>query len=110
MNTDRRMYLRLAGLTVYPVFLAAWLARRWSMRAHFVATSRITAAAAVVVLLLAAVFSSVSFARGQEYRDALRLTASLVERWPTDHSRMVFADALIAAGRHDEAIAELRQA
>jgi tetratricopeptide (TPR) repeat protein len=111
VGAERRMYLPLAGLIVAAVLCGRWCAGRVWSRGAPLEISRSRQATAVAVVALIAISSiGVSAARSREFLDVLTLTTTLVERWPTDHSRMVHAAALIAFNRHDEAIAELRQA
>jgi tetratricopeptide (TPR) repeat protein len=111
VGAERRMYLPLAGLIVCSVLFVVWLASRaWTRGANLTTPRARRAAAAAAVGLLALSGVAASFARSREFSDGLTLTTTLVERWPTDHSRMVHAASLISVNRHDEAMAELRQA
>jgi tetratricopeptide (TPR) repeat protein len=111
VGAERRMYLPLAGFVVAAALCVRWCAGRfWPQGAALEAPRARQAAAVGVIALLALTSVGLSAARSREFVDVLTLTTKLVERWPTDHSRMVHAAALMAVNRHDEAIAELRQA
>jgi Flp pilus assembly protein TadD len=99
VGAERRMYLPLAGLVVTTVAGAYLVLRRLP------SYSRV-AIAAVVCLLAAAG----TYARNREYTDKLVLARTIVDRWPNGRGRLILGTELIAAGRTDEGLAELRLA
>ena len=94
VGAERRMYLPLAAVSVFAVTLGSLLLER--LRARWPARSRaLTAAAATASLAVVAPVS---------------LWESSVARWPNGRARFSLATEYISAGRHDEAIAQLREA
>ncbi len=96
VGAERRMYLALAAIVTLAVLAVAPFVRR-----------RIGAtmlAAVCVVLATATVL------RNREYASSLTLAYTALQRWPTPYARTMVGTELALAGRHDEAIAELRQA
>jgi tetratricopeptide (TPR) repeat protein len=97
VGAERRMYLPLAGLVVTAVAVAYVGLRRLP------AYSRI--AIVTVLCLLAA---AGTYARNREYTDKLVLARTIVDRWPNGRGHLILGTELIAAGRTDEGLAELR--
>ena len=48
--------------------------------------------------------------RNREFASAVSLARTTVERWPTPRAQTSLGVALVAAGRHEEGITELRKA
>jgi tetratricopeptide (TPR) repeat protein len=97
VGAERRVYLALAGLVVLVV----------------VATGRIVRARATQLTLLGGVVVAligVTWHRDAEYASALMLAETTLVRWPTSTAHHMVGTELAKLGRHDEAIAELRQA
>jgi tetratricopeptide (TPR) repeat protein len=109
VGAERRMYLPLAALVVLAVTLA-WLLlerlrARWPARSRTLLGAALCAAAAMVAAL--AVRTAY---RNREYATPMALWESVVARRPQGRARFALANELITAGRHDEAIAQLREA
>ena len=62
------------------------------------------------VLLAAIALAAGTIDRNREYRSSLTLAETVVERYPSSVGHHVLATELIAAGRRDEALAQLQQA
>ena len=97
VGAERRMYLPLAAVIVLAV----------------VAVSRVKvrpAVATVALLACAAALAAGTVARNRDYRSALELARTAVERRPTSVARHALATELLNAGAADEAMVHLRQA
>jgi len=109
VGAERRMYLPLAALVVLMVTLAGLLVEQ--LRGRAPARSRFVAGAAVA--LGAAVVAALGIRttyRNREYQSPLSLWESVIERRPQGRARFALANQLMDAGRHDEAIVQLREA
>ncbi len=109
VGSERRMFLPLAALVVLVVTLA-WVGlgrmrARWP--AWFPGFSNAAVCAAVVVV---AALGIRTVYRNAEYATPISLWESVVARRPQGRARFALATELITAGRHDEAIAQLREA
>jgi tetratricopeptide (TPR) repeat protein len=98
---ERRMYLPLMAVSVGLAAAGVALAR---LRPS---TRRPLAAAAAVVILA---FSAGTMRRHRDYRSALALAQSTLDRWPTPNAHQLVGVELAAAGRHDEAVLQLTEA
>ena len=47
--------------------------------------------------------------RNREYSSPLTMAQTIVERWPNGRGHFLLASELVAAGRHDEAMAQFRE-
>ena len=92
-GAERRMYLALAATAVGMV-----------MALHRLFDGRFALAAAAIILLLGAG----TIARNQEYESRLTMARTIVERRPHGRAHFLLGNELIAAGRQDEAMAQLR--
>jgi protein O-mannosyl-transferase len=109
VGAERRMYLPLAALVVLFVVLAALLVER--LRGRSPGRSKaVTAAALALSVAIAAALAVRTAYRNREYQSALTLWESVVERRPQGRARFALATQLMDAGRHDEAIVQLREA
>ena len=109
VGAERRMYLPLAALVVLAVSLG-WLGlerlrTRWPARARTFLYASLCAAG----VLVAALAVRTAF-RNREYATPMSLWESVVARRPHGRARFALATELVVAGRHDEAIAQLREA
>ena len=103
------MYLPLAAVSVFAVTLGSLLLER--LRARWPARSRaLTAIAAAASLAVVAALGVRTMLRNREYAEPVSLWESSVARWPNGRARFSLATEYISAGRHDEAIAQLREA
>jgi protein O-mannosyl-transferase len=103
VGAERRMYLPLAALVVLVVVPAALAVDRWRTKTAW------RAAAAVVAIAVTALALR-TVARNSDYTSPLTLWQTVVDRRPHGRARMALATQLMAAGRNDEAIAQLRLA
>ena len=97
VGAERRIYLPLIAVIVLAV----------------VSLSRIKVpprVAAVALLACAAALAAGTVTRNRDYRSALQLARTTVERWPTSVARHVLGTELLNAGVTDEAMVHLRQA
>jgi protein O-mannosyl-transferase len=101
VGAERRMYLALAAVMVLAVAaLARWTGGIAQMRRKSVA----------IVIAIAVVLGGLSVARLREYASPLGLAETVLARWPTPFAHAIVGAELAIAGRHDEAIAQLRHA
>jgi superkiller protein 3 len=103
------MYLPLAALVVLAVTFG-WLVLE-RLRTRWPAQSRTLLGTAVcaVVVMVAALAVRTTY-RNREYATPISVWESVVARRPQGRARSALANELMAAGRHDEAIAQLREA
>jgi Flp pilus assembly protein TadD len=109
VGAERRMYLPLAALVVLVVSLG-WLVlerlrARWPARARTLVRAAVGVTGAIVAALAIR-----TMYRNQEYATPISLWESVVSRRPHGRARFALANELITVGRHDEAIAQLREA
>jgi Flp pilus assembly protein TadD len=109
VGAERRMYLPLAALVVLIVSLCGLLVDRLRVRRGGRSKRLLAAAIGVSVAVVAALAIRTTY-RNREYQSALSLWETVVERRPQGRARFALANQLLEAGRHDEAIAQLRQA
>ena len=109
VGAERRMYLPLAALTVLAVALGSVLLdrlrARWPARSQTLAIAAACACAIVVTALGVRTAS-----RNLEYASPVTLWESAVARRPNGRARFSLASEYISAGRHEDAIAQLREA
>ncbi len=98
---ERRMYLPLIALVGLAMAGLAWLSRR---------QARGRAIAIAVVAVLATALGATTLARNREYASPLGLAQTVLARWPTPSAEAAVGQELAVIGRHDEAIARLREA
>ncbi len=109
VGAERRMYLPLAALIVLVVTLAAVLVERARRRSPGRARTVMALAIGVSLAAIAALSIRTAY-RNREYASPLSLWESVVARRPQGRARFAFATQLMEAGRHDEAIDQLRAA
>jgi Flp pilus assembly protein TadD len=109
VGAERRMYLPLAALVVIAVSLGwlglARLRARWPSHSRTLLYAAICTAGVVVAAL-----SIRTMFRNREYATAMSFWESVVARRPQGRARFGLAAELVAANRHDEAMAQLREA
>jgi tetratricopeptide (TPR) repeat protein len=119
VGAERRMYLPLAAIIALAVVgaLFAWrrltgatdpspaknndaapLWRAWST------------AATITMVVVTALLSTMTIVRASEYRSALTLAETALQRWPNANAEYLVGTELASAGRHGEAIRHLRDA
>jgi len=101
VGAERRMYLPLIALVALGLVGLAGLGRR-------IARGRTVTMA--LVAILATILGAATVARNREYASGLGLAETVLARWPTPSAESAVGQELALAGRHDEAIARLRQA
>ena len=109
VGAERRMYLPLAALVVLAVMAG------WSALSRFAAAAgKPSRSAGLVAVMVAAVVVAAlavrTFYRNAEYASPLELWRTAVERRPNGRARAQLASELIAAGDHDGAMTQLREA
>jgi protein O-mannosyl-transferase len=109
VGAERRMYLPLAALSVLAVALA-WrgverLRAKWPDQAR-----TLTLASVAVCVAIVAALGTRTVYRNSEYATPIGLWESAVARRPNGRVRFSLATEYITAGRHEEAIAQLREA
>lgn len=109
VGAERRMYVPLAAIAALAVvggrLLLERLVARLRVRARTAWMTAIGATACVLVGLAA-----LTAQRNTDYATPLSLWQTVVARRPHGRARMSYATELVAAGRNDEAMTELRQA
>ena len=118
VGAERRMYLPLLAVVAVVLVGATVVARRWRFGARAIVHApsadvsrerlRIAGYTGLGAIVLA--LSVVTVARNREYRSALTLTRTIVERRPTAVGHHMFAEQLSLAGRAEEAVPHLQQA
>jgi Flp pilus assembly protein TadD len=109
VGAERRMYLPLAALTVLMVTLAGVFIDRARGRSPGRGRALMGAAIGVSVVVIAALAVRTAY-RNREYETQISLWESVIARRPQGRARFALANQLMEAGRHDEAIAQLRAA
>jgi tetratricopeptide (TPR) repeat protein len=109
VGAERRMYLPLAALSVLTVTLAWSGLERLRARQPCRARSLTVAAACLAAAVIAALVVRTAV-RTYDYRSAMALWESDVATRPHGRARFALATEYVTAGRHDEAIAQLRDA
>jgi len=102
VGAERRMYLPLIALIAWLVLIVAWVAERGGRRGRLAALAGLA--------LVSAGLGTATLLRNQEYRTALVLARTSVERYPSSVAHHVLATELILAGDHEQARAQLREA
>jgi Flp pilus assembly protein TadD len=109
-GAERRMYLPLAALVVLVVTVGWWLFAR--ARSAWAASHGrlITVVALAITTVWLASLAVLTVYRNAEYATPVSIWRSSVERHPHGRARLSYADALVAAGDSDPALAQLREA
>jgi tetratricopeptide (TPR) repeat protein len=97
VGAERRMYLPLIAVIVLAVISLSRLRVR-------------PTAAAMIVVACAAVLAAGTVVRNRDYRSALQLARTSVDRRPSSVARHALGSELLNAGFTDEAMVHLRQA
>jgi hypothetical protein len=109
VGAERRMYLPLAALVVPAVTVAGVFVERARLRSPARSRTLVGGAIAVSAALIAGLAVR-TVSRNRDYETPIGLWESVVARRPHGRARFALANQLIEAGRHDEAIAQLREA
>ena len=88
--------------------LRLWLDRA-AARAGRLSRAVVAGATVLLIVVLVALAARTVF-RNSEYSDRVSLWRSVVDRRPHGRARFSYASALLAAGNHQEALAQLREA
>jgi protein O-mannosyl-transferase len=110
IGAERRMYLPLMAVITLAVLAVSSL---WNvvMRHLPARTRRLEAIAATAVLIGVSTTSALAtVARNRDYSSAVSLAQLNLDRYPTPVAHHSLAEALLDAGRHDEAMTHLRLA
>ena len=119
VGAERRMYLPLAAIVTLAVIGALFAWRRVTGAADQSAAKDTDAAplwrawptaATVSMLVVAALLGTRTIVRASEYRSALTLAETVLQRWPNANAQYLVGSELASAGRHGEAIPHLREA
>ena len=102
VGAERRMYLPLAAIVTLAVVAVAMLPTKRRPRDGVAGF----AVLAVVVSILA----TLSALRNSDYTSAVTLAETVMSRWPTARAQHWLGAELLAAGRHDEGLTQLRAA
>jgi tetratricopeptide (TPR) repeat protein len=108
VGAERRMYLPLMALVLLGVLALDWLTRH--LHALAASPRREPVVWLVIVATLATGCGLVTRSRNQEYRSGLTLAQTVLARWPTGYAHLLLATEMIAAGDHQAALGQLRQA
>ena len=109
VGAERRMYVPMAALAVLAVVLGAGVLEHLRAGQPRHARGMTRAVVGLYAVAIAALGVRTMY-RNAEYTTPLRLWQTVVERWPQGRARYSVGTALIAAGRHDEGMAELAAA
>ena len=111
VGAERRMYLPLIPIVILLVIGGV---RLWtSLSDGIPSLSRLMpkrASGSIVLVAMAMLLATVTVARNREYGSSLLMAQTVVDRYPTSYAHHELANQLIAAGRHEEAMAHLRLA
>jgi tetratricopeptide (TPR) repeat protein len=114
VGAERRMYLPLAGITVLVAMAvaAAWKknVRQKAVRGRPAEPAPMRGPAVAVAMAMVVALGTATVARNREYLSPLGLAKATVERWPSPVAHATLGEELTTAGRHDEALTELRTA
>ena len=108
VGAERRMYLPLMALVLLGVLALDWLTRQLPSRA--ITPRRESVVWLVIVAAFATGCGMATRSRNQEYRSGLTLAQTVLARWPTGYAHLLLATEMIAAGDHQAALGQLRQA
>ena len=122
VGAERRMYLALAAIVAL-VVVGVWSSRGVRLQPdHVIDGVRLQPDNGppkggrhrwIHAILLAAVCAALATAtaiRNREYESSLTLSQTVLQRWPTAYAHAMVGIELAKIGRHDEAMAQLREA
>ena len=111
VGAERRMYLPLIPIVILLVIGGV---RLWtSLSVGIPSLSRLMpkrASGSILLVAVAMLLATATVARNREYGSSLLMAQTVVDRYPTSYAHHELANQLIAAGRHEEAMAHLRLA
>jgi tetratricopeptide (TPR) repeat protein len=111
VGAERRMYLPLIPIVILLVIGGV---RLWtSLSDGIPSLSRLMpkrASGSILLVAVAMLLATATVARNREYGSSLLMAQTVVDRYPTSYAHHELANQLIAAGRHEEAMAHLRLA
>ena len=117
VGADRRMYVPVMGLVLLLVCAAAWALglirsrpKTSTAKTPAVALVKIPILGMFVVFVVVIALGARTIERNRDYSSELRLSQATLKNWPSPVAHDMVGLSLNALGRHDEAIAELRQA
>ena len=110
VGAERRMYLPLVAVVALLVVGAFWVWTR-VLRARLGEFSLAFLLAFLLpFLLLSTALTAGTVTRNREYASGLLMASTAVERWPSGAAHFQVGLELAAVGRHNDAIAEYREA
>jgi Flp pilus assembly protein TadD len=138
VGAERRMYLALAAIVAL-VVVGVWSSRgvrlqpdnvidgvrlqpdngppkggrhRWSRveRHRWSRVGRHRWSHAILLAAVCAALATATAIRNREYESSLTLSQTVLQRWPTAYAHAMVGIELAKIGRHDEAMAQLREA
>jgi tetratricopeptide (TPR) repeat protein len=112
VGAERRMYLPLAALIPLGVVLAKLAVQRLEGATSLAgpAPRRARRAFTLTWVAVAALLAALTIQRNREYATPLGLAETVLARRPTPFAHTIVGTQLAVAGRHPDAIAELRMA
>jgi tetratricopeptide (TPR) repeat protein len=106
-GAEHRMYLPLVGL-IAPVILGGYAL--WQ-RVGTMLPSLLRAGPVLAAVLVVSALAARTMARNREYRSAVSIWQTVVDRWPINpHAHYNLGNALVSAGRMPDAIAQFEEA
>ena len=112
VGRECRMYLPMVALVALAVVGSVLLwdraKRAWPGMPPALARSR--AAGWALLVLLAVSLAAATVDRNRDYRSAVTLYQTMVDRWPTGRTHHILGVQLVQAGRREEALPHLRAA
>jgi tetratricopeptide (TPR) repeat protein len=112
VGAERRMYLPLAALVVLAVCLSyrgAGALLAWRAQQQWAQGRRAFYASVTLVVLVCSLLAMRVSLRNREFQSPVALARSVVEHWPHGRAYFMLANALLHAGREDDAIRYFRR-
>lgn len=109
VGAERRMYVPLAALVVLAV--VGWYKTKPGLifPASRTAKNQTRFLNAVVLTIVCVLLGTGTILRNREYASRLTIAQTIVDRRPHGRAHFELGSELVAAGRHDEAMAQFRQ-
>lgn len=115
VGAERRMYLPLMAIVLLVVLAVRAVLGRLAPgstgaadRAGGPLPTRYVAPACALVVLSSLMMLGITL-RNSEYSSPLTMAQTIVDRWPNGRGHFLLASELVAAGRHEEAMAQFRE-
>ena len=114
VGAERRMYLPLLALVVLAVTgeTLSWdfITHRSSSRTTLLPVPVASFFQAFVLVAVSTALAMGTIARNREYASSLSMARTVLARWPSSFAHHMVGTELAAAGHHEEAMAQLREA